>query len=881
MKRHFRSAALATSALAVVVIAACRDGGVTAPPSGVNAITEWRGRIATACTPMTLAQLNALTDVVFSAGGPNANAVKSKIDQVDKAKKKGDRKKTDEAAFNANRLVFQKFKGPQPLAGTNAQVAQLISGIFCFAGIDITISDPANSNIIDPSATTQVVKSSDSTAGTKLPPGSITEPTVLEFTKVPNTYPLGGGPLNTRLDQYAGFYLIQAGSSSGAGPAVPVVVAICPDASVPASVRARLRLGHEKASGFEIAPAADASFLTCPAPSSLSFLPKALQKTIGKLLPKTLYAAIAKEEFRGGVGGTASEFSPFDPVDPELSFRGGVGGTAGEFIRADAPDSAAKAPTKAPAKKPSGGSPNVIAAPRQADLVACAAAEAPWSSPIATECRPGIVITTALGTVMRNVPVSWNVTLGGGTIAAEASGAQTCGAFGSNAANTTDANGRAGVCWNMGPTLGANELTATPSVGGDAPAGVTFVPATTTFTATSIKVTPVVATTCPDSVPYNGADQTPCTNTVTDAVHTLGLGSVPVVYGPTSPPRDAGTYTVDASYPGAAMYFPANAPQKTFLITKAVTTTVVSCPASVSFTGAALTPCTATVTGPGGLSQAVTPVNYTNNVNAGPATASATYGGSANYHPSTGTAGFDILPTTTWTATGPGTVTLLNNGLGGGMPSMSYSLPGTGGFSTQTWTFSTTAPSAGTFRQSYNYYGLHSWFQVRVFLKPFVISGAVKTYLPGAVAQGPENCCTPPSNGFSITGSTTFTVNAGDTYGWEIGGSHFDGSLILMGTMAVSSAPMYVNLGYIAGHNCWHNVNVSVVNPTTLRWTNSCAPAVSWLMHATANPSFYTSGPDYPYYGTPADVGFTLTFGAGGVINTITGPSGELYTRTP
>jgi hypothetical protein len=56
-------------------------------------------------------------------------------------------------------------------------------------------------------------------------------------------------------------------------------------------------------------------------------------------------------------------------------------------------------------------------------------------------------------------------------------------------------------------------------------------------------------------------------------------------------------------------------------ITQAASSIALSCPPSVVYTGAAVTPCTATVTGPG-LSQSLT-VTYVNNVNAGTNTATA------------------------------------------------------------------------------------------------------------------------------------------------------------------------------------------------------------------------------------------------------------------
>src|SRR4030095_757930 len=65
-------------------------------------------------------------------------------------------------------------------------------------------------------------------------------------------------------------------------------------------------------------------------------------------------------------------------------------------------------------------------------------------------------------------------------------------------------------------------------------------------------------------------------------------------------------------------------------VNKAGTTTGAACGAGpFTYTGAAQTPCSATVSGAGGLSQSLT-VNYTNNVNSGTASASAPYSATAN-----------------------------------------------------------------------------------------------------------------------------------------------------------------------------------------------------------------------------------------------------------
>jgi hypothetical protein len=645
MHRTIRATALLGALLA---LAACQDRG-KAPTGPSDTPERWTPRVQANIAPgtcVTLATLYAEADTVFSAGGPNANSVKSKIDQIDKANKKGDRAKAKDAAFNAVRFVLQKFREPQPLAGTPAQVARLISHIFCFAGIDITVTDPYNTRIVDPSSGTQVVTSADNTAGTSLPPNSITEPTVLEFTK------LTGPQTLTRLDQYPGYFVVTASNASGSGPAAPVVVAICPDPSVPASIRGRLRLGHQKTVGFEITPVADASFLNCPVSSaSASGLPGWLGKALSFVMPRTLYAA--EPTFVGGVGGLASEFSPFAPIDPSLSFAGGVGGTAGEFIlKPGAPGldpnqgvTRGRAGTANVAVAPVGGSANYA--------TGCAAVQAVWGTELPPECRPGIVVRTANGTLLRNVPVSWSVTEGGGALAPEDPVTRACGTFAATVSNASadstspaDAarQGRAGVCWRMGPVPGSNTATATPSAGGDAPAGVTFTPASQAFTATAIKSTPSVAINCPASVVYNATAQAPCSAAATDNDHAIALGPVAVTYGPTAP-LNVGTYTADASYAATVLYNSAAAPQTTFNITPATPAVTISCPASVPYTGADQTPCTGAATGIGNVPLTPVVVAYTPGIPNAPGsyTATATFAAAGNYTGGSASAGITVL----------------------------------------------------------------------------------------------------------------------------------------------------------------------------------------------------------------------------------------------
>jgi Bacterial Ig-like domain (group 3)/Lamin Tail Domain/Divergent InlB B-repeat domain len=77
-------------------------------------------------------------------------------------------------------------------------------------------------------------------------------------------------------------------------------------------------------------------------------------------------------------------------------------------------------------------------------------------------------------------------------------------------------------------------------------------------------------------------------------------------------------------------------------IAKASSTTAVTCATGpFTYNGSAITPCTAAVTGVGGLSSPVS-VSYSNNVNAGTATASASYAGDSNHEASGDSKNFTI-----------------------------------------------------------------------------------------------------------------------------------------------------------------------------------------------------------------------------------------------
>ena len=151
--------------------------------------------------------------------------------------------------------------------------------------------------------------------------------------------------------------------------------------------------------------------------------------------------------------------------------------------------------------------------------------------------------------------------------------------------------------------------------------------------------------TCPAGpVTYTGAALTPCTYTVTGAGG-LSLGPTAVPAGNYSNNVNVGTASTSFTYPGDANHA-SSSDSKTFSIGQAGSTTTVTCPAGpVTYTGVALTPCTYTVIGAGGLSLGPTAVpagNYSNNTNVGTASASFSYPGDTNHTGSSDSKTFSI-----------------------------------------------------------------------------------------------------------------------------------------------------------------------------------------------------------------------------------------------
>ena len=151
-----------------------------------------------------------------------------------------------------------------------------------------------------------------------------------------------------------------------------------------------------------------------------------------------------------------------------------------------------------------------------------------------------------------------------------------------------------------------------------------------------------------------------------------------------------------------------------------------------------------------------------------------------------------VVAAPTWSAAGPGTVNVTDADQGDdGQAQFTY-LINPAGFSTRQWTFLATATTTGPVTIDYDWTGFHAFFQVTTGL--VAVDGGGETTL---IADGPVNCCTPPSGGFSYSGQVTLNTVAGEQYGFKVSGSNFDSNNQLGGTFTINAVgPLAVDDEY-------------------------------------------------------------------------------------
>ena len=201
----------------------------------------------------------------------------------------------------------------------------------------------------------------------------------------------------------------------------------------------------------------------------------------------------------------------------------------------------------------------------------------------------------------------------------------------------------AGSCSNIGATFTMTSGTGTCTVKYDQPGNASFNPApqvTESVTATKLNQTITFAALADKT--FGDADFSVSASASSGLAVSFAASGNCTGAGATVHITAAGSCTITASQAGDGNYNAATAVQRTFTIGKAASTTTVTCGAGpFTYTGSAQTPCTASVSGAGGLNQSLT-VSYTNNVNAGSATASASFAATANYLASSDSKNFTI-----------------------------------------------------------------------------------------------------------------------------------------------------------------------------------------------------------------------------------------------
>ena len=183
-----------------------------------------------------------------------------------------------------------------------------------------------------------------------------------------------------------------------------------------------------------------------------------------------------------------------------------------------------------------------------------------------------------------------------------------------------------------------NNIAAGPAarVSAAYPGGPNHEPSADATTFEIAKATSSIALACIGPVVFTGEPHTPCTAVVSGAG--LAAFTVPVTYVDNVHAGDAGasaSWVGDDNHVGTSV-------QGGFVIGKALSLVVVKCPtAKIPFSGSAIEPCTATVTGGGGLNQPLA-VAYTGNTAVGLATATASFPGDADHLAGEGSATFEI-----------------------------------------------------------------------------------------------------------------------------------------------------------------------------------------------------------------------------------------------
>ncbi len=402
--------------------------------------------------------------------------------------------------------------------------------------------------------------------------------------------------------------------------------------------------------------------------------------------------------------------------------------------------------------------------------------------------------------------------------------------------------------------------------------------------------TSTVSVICPVSAEYTGSAIEPCTASwLSDGADAEG-GSLPVSYTDNT---NVGTATASAEFGGDANHT-GDTGTATFAITAAGSIVTVVCPAGpYTYSGSAQEPCLATWASTGADAEGGSLlVTYTDNTNAGTATAAAEFTGDANHAGSTGEATFVIDPATstvsvicpvsaeyTGSAIEPCTASWLSDGAdaeGGSLP-VSYTDNTNVGTATASAEFGGDANHTGdTGTATFAITAAGSIVTVVCPAGPYTYSGSAQepclaTWAStGADAEGGSLLVTYTDN----TNAGTATAAAEFTGDANHAGSTGEATFVIDPATSTVSVICPVSAEYTG----------SAIEPCTASWLSDGADAeggslpVSYTDNtnvgtATASAEF---GGDANHTGDTGTATFAIT--AAGSIVTVVCPAGQAYT---
>jgi hypothetical protein len=352
-------------------------------------------------------------------------AAESRFNAVLRKLRQGDSTTARSMTLELVRYILHKYETNR-LAGGQSQatqdaVAQVINALLCTVGLPQTfgggaLDDDGAVAIVDSTTDTTIVTETQ-WAGIDIEPGDVTEPTLVTIQRLPDA-----GPLFTPFDQYPLYYEFSASTTEPLDGAV--VVGVCTATSAAPPDPSRLRLAHQVSptwGDIEVLPLAPVPFLDCAA-ADVAALPGRsglldMASSGGRLLlraARDLFAPrelLAASYFGTGLGGSVRTFSPFAAIDTL-----GIADAWSWTVQSG------------PANQP-----------------------APFP--------PAVHLRTPTGQNMAGVPLTFVVTLGGGSVTASPVG--------------TGADGVAATGWIFGPP-GSQRVVATPQ--GPPGTGFLFVP---------------------------------------------------------------------------------------------------------------------------------------------------------------------------------------------------------------------------------------------------------------------------------------------------------------------------------------------------------------------------------------------------------------------